>query len=177
MGHSLGALISISYAHSNSKNCMGIVALNCIYQRSCKSIKEIKLRYKKLASKKMEQEINITIDRWFGKKPSSYYSELASICRQWLHESYKKGYLQAYDVFSNQTGVSKEILKKINIPIIFITGSLDLNSTPLMSKNMANLCWKGISKEIEGAGHMAHMSHSKEVNEIINLFTSANEIV
>jgi len=177
IGHSLGALISIIYAHDYPKNCTGIVALNCIYQRSLKSINEIKLRYKKLASKKMEQEINITIDRWFGKNPNSYYLKLANICRQWLYDSNKQGYLEAYNIFANQTGVSEQILKKINIPIAFITGSFDLNSTPLMSRDMANLCNKGVSKEIIGAGHMAQMSHSKEVNETISLFVSANKLM
>ena len=174
IGHSLGALIAINYAKQRKKNCAGIIALNCIYQRSDEALKKVKLRLRELKSQNMNKEIELTIVRWFGKSPKGYLNEISNVCRQWLLESNKEGYLNAYDVFANQRGIAREVLKKIQVPITFITGSEDLNSTTLMSKNMANFCFLGAFNEIKGAGHMAMMSHSDEVNRIIELFITMN---
>ena len=174
IGHSLGALIAINYAQQYTKNCIGIIALNCIYQRSDEALKKVKLRLRELKSENMNKEIELTIVRWFGKSPKGYLNEISNVCRQWLLESNKEGYLNAYDVFANQRGIANEVLKKIQVPITFITGSEDLNSTTLMSKNMANFCFLGAFNEIKGAGHMAMMSHSDEVNRIIESFITMN---
>jgi len=174
IGHSLGALIAVNYAEQHKKNCIGIIALNCIYQRSDEALKKVRLRLKKLKSENNNKEIEVTTVRWFGKKPKGYLNEISNKCRQWLLESNKEGYLNAYKVFANERGVAKEVLKKIQVPIAFITGSADLNSTALMSKDMANLCFLGAFYEIEGAAHMAQMSHSDEVNRIIDSFIDLN---
>ena len=39
---------------------------------------------------------------------------------------------------------------------------------------MANFCFLGAFNEIKGAGHMAMMSHSDEVNRIIESFITMN---
>ena len=174
IGHSLGALIAINYAHQHKKNCTGIIALNCIYERSDEALKQVKLRLTELKSENMNKEIELTILRWFGKKPKGSLNDISNACKQWLIESNKEGYVKAYDIFANQRGVAKEILKQIQVPITFITGSADLNSTTLMSKNMSNLCFLGKYNEIEGAAHMAQMSHYKEVNKIIESFINLN---
>ena len=170
IGHSLGALIALSYADQYEQECDGIIALNCIYQRTNKAIRQVQLRSKKLATKEMNQEIEATIKRWFGTSPTGYYLELANICRQWLLESNKEGYVEAYDIFAKQRGVSKEMLATNYLPIAFITGTLDSNSTSSMSREMAKLCPLGIAREISGAGHLAQMTHAEEVNEIIQSF-------
>lgn len=174
IGHSLGALIAINYAQQYKKNCIGIIALNCIYQRSDEALKKVKLRLRELKSENMNKEIELTIVRWFGKSPKGYLNEISNVCREWLLECNKEGYLNAYDVFANQRGIANEVLKKIQVPITFITGSEDLNSTTLMSKNMANFCFLGAFNEIKGAGHMAMMSHYDEVNRVIHSFITMN---
>jgi pimeloyl-ACP methyl ester carboxylesterase len=170
IGHSLGALIALSYADQYDQECDGIIALNCIYQRTDEAMRQVRLRSKKLATKDMNQEIEVTIKRWFGESPTGYYLELANICRQWLLESNKEGYVEAYDIFAKQRGVSKSKLVTNNLPIAFITGTLDSNSTPSMTGDMAKLCPLGIAREVIGAGHMTQMTHAEEVNEIIQSF-------
>jgi len=129
IGHSLGALIALSYADQYDQECDGVIALNCIYQRTNQAIREVQLRSKNLATQDMDQEIEVTIRRWFGESPADYHLELANMCRQWLLESNKEGYVKAYDIFAKQRGPSKEILATNNLPIAFITGTLDSNST------------------------------------------------
>ena len=174
IGHSFGALIAINYAYKYKEKCKGIIALNCIYERSDEALKQVRLRLIEFKSKNVNKEIDLTILRWFGKKPKNTLNDIANICKQWLIESSKEGYVSAYEIFANQRGITKRVLKQIKVPITFITGSADLNSTPLMSKNMANLCSLGTFNEIKGAGHMAMMSHSDEVNRIIESFITMN---
>ena len=66
--------------------------------------------------------------------------------------------------------MAEKILMMNNLPIAFITGTLDSNSTPLMSRDMAKISPFGMSEIIPGAGHMAQMSHTKEVNGILRSF-------
>ena len=95
IGHSLGALIAINYAQQYKKNCIGIIALNCIYQRSDEALKKVKLRLRELKSENMNKEIELTIVRWFGKSPKGYLNEISNVCREWLLECNKEGYLNA----------------------------------------------------------------------------------
>ena len=125
IGHSFGALIAINYAYKYKEKCKGIIALNCIYERSDEALKQVKLRLIELKSENMNKVIELTILRWFGKKPKGPLKDISNTCKQWLLESNKEGYVNAYDIFANQRGIAKEVLKQIQVPITFITGSAD----------------------------------------------------
>jgi len=170
IGHSLGALIAIRFAHLYKNCCDGVVALNCIYQRTEEAMSSVKFRAKKLATEGSKNIISSTLSRWFGENPTDCNLELAGICKKWLHDTNIKGYSDAYNIFAAENGVAEKILMMNNLPIAFITGTLDSNSTPLMSRDMAKISPFGMSEIIPGAGHMAQMSHTKEVNGILRSF-------
>ncbi len=170
MGHSLGALIAIRFAHLHKKYCLGVVALNCVYQRSKKAMSFVKSRATKLALEGPKNIIPQTIDRWFGENPTGSNIEIASTCKQWLEATNIEGYSHAYNPFAHEDGVAEKLLIMNNLPIAFITGTLDSNSTPLMSQDMATTSPFGMVELIPEAGHMAQMTHSKEVGEVLRLF-------
>ena len=114
--------------------------------------------------------MDTTIKRWFGEGESTENIELAKYCKSWLLNSNKTGYRSAYKVFANYKGVPKKLLMENILPSYFITGSLDKNSTPDMSRKMNELCQNGRTLIVEGAGHMAQMSHFSEVNDAILTF-------
>ena len=70
-------------------------------------------------------------------------------------------------MFANQKGVPNELLINNTLPILFVTGRLDRNSTPGMSQQMNELSKNGIVIIVEDAGHLAQMTHSNEVNNAI----------
>jgi len=170
MGHSLGALIALDYIKKYKDDCYGLIALNCIYQRDNEAMNALKNRLTNSFSENFDKEVDTTIKRWFGEGESTENIELAKYCRSWLLNSNKTGYRSAYKVFANYKGVPKKLLMENILPSYFITGSLDKNSTPDMSRKMNELCKNGDTLIVEGAGHMAQMSHFSQVNDAILTF-------
>lgn len=170
MGHSLGALIALDYIKKYKDDCYGLIALNCIYQRDNEAMNALKNRLTNSFSENFDKEVDTTIKRWFGEGESTENIELAKYCRSWLLNSNKTGYRSAYKVFANYKGVPKKLLMENILPSYFITGSLDKNSTPDMSRKMNELCKNGNTLIVEGAGHMAQMSHFSQVNDAILTF-------
>ena len=170
MGHSLGALIALDYIKKYKDDCYGLIALNCIYQRDNEAMNALKNRLTNSFSENFDKEVDITIKRWFGEGESTVNIELAKYCKSWLLNSNKTGYRSAYKIFANYKGVPKKLLMENILPSYFITGSLDKNSTPDMSRKMNELCQNGRTLIVEGAGHMAQMSHFSEVNDVILTF-------
>ena len=166
IGHSLGALIAIDYAIKYKNDCNGIVALNCVFQRSDGAMKALKKRLNNIVSVNHDEEIDATTKRWFGDN-NSEHEELADYCHRWLSNCNLVGYRDAYEVFANQKGVPNELLINNTLPILFVTGRLDRNSTPCMSQQMNELSKNGIVILVEDAGHLAQMTHSNEVNNAI----------
>ena len=70
-------------------------------------------------------------------------------------------------MFASQKGAPNELLINNTLPILFVTGRLDRNSTPCMSQQMNELSKNGIVIIVEDAGHLAQMTHSNEVNNAI----------
>ena len=170
IGHSLGALIALDYIKKYKDDCYGLIALNCIYQRDNEAISALKNRLTNSFSENFDKEVDTTIKRWFGEGERTENIELAKYCKSWLLNSNKTGYHSAYKVFANYRGVPKKLLMENILPSYFITGSLDKNSTPDMSRKMNELCQNGRTLIVESAGHMAQMSHFSEVNDVILTF-------
>ena len=170
IGHSLGALIALDYIKKYKDDCYGLIALNCIYQRDNEAMNALKNRLTNSFSENFDKEVDTTIKRWFGEGESTENIELAKYCKSWLLNSNKTGYRSAYKIFANYKGVPKKLLMENILPSYFITGSLDKNSTPDMSRKMNELCQNGRTLIVEGAGHMAQMSHFSEVNDVILTF-------
>ena len=74
-----------------------------------------------------------------------------------------------YDIFSKFKGSSSKIIKNISVPMLYITGEKDLNSTPLMSKNLAKLT-KGEFVVVKNARHILQLTHSTKFNFYLNQF-------
>lgn len=75
------------------------------------------------------------------------------------------GYKMAYDVFAGEAGASAQALSGLACPALFMTGCDEPNSTPDMSRAMAELVPQGRAQVIEHAAHMMPMTHADAVNE------------
>jgi len=73
-------------------------------------------------------------------------------------------------VFASQDGPSVEALKNLHCPAMFLTGEDEPNSTPQMSRRMAELAPLGKAVVIEGAAHMLPMTHATQVTAILEQF-------
>ncbi|QJF50184.1 alpha/beta fold hydrolase [Roseobacter ponti] len=159
IGHSMGAMIALSLASAAPEKVCGVAALNAVFERSPAAAKAVQARAADLDGKTVPDPA-ATLQRWFGDD----LSPERSACRTWLQEVDPAGYKQAYTAFARADAPTRASLTAIKCPARFITGSLEPNSTPEMSRAMADLTPGGRAIIIKGAAHMMPLTHPEAVN-------------
>jgi len=168
-GHSLGALVAIDLAIQHPAKVSSAIALNSIFHRSSEAAKAVRARAQELAQGN-HSDPTATLERWFGAQPEEQHVEARDKCAAMLQTVDKEGYAAAYQVFANQDGPADEALSACGVPMLFITGSNEPNSTPQMSKNLAATAQNGQHRIIENARHMMPITHADKVNQHILQF-------
>ena len=158
VGHSMGAMIALALAEQKPDRVRGVVALNAIYKRDTEARKAVQTRAAALDGVSVSDPAP-TLLRWFG----AISSPAAAACHDWLTTVDPRGYRTAYKVFATEDGPSGSTLARLAVPVQFITGTDDPNSTPDMSRKMAALASNGQAQIIEGAAHMLPMTHPETV--------------
>ncbi len=166
VGHSMGALLSLSLAKEYPELCRAIVPLNAIYKRSDEAKTAVRERASQL-NKLSHADACAPISRWFGDSPSEQDMLHAQLCRDWLLTANLDGYAAAYRVFAEEDGPSTTTLSNLTMPVLYITGELDLNSNVAMTQEMAKFSPKAEAVIIKGSRHMTPLTHAKEVNEAL----------
>ncbi|CAM3535253.1 3-oxoadipate enol-lactonase 2 [Vibrio aerogenes CECT 7868] len=167
MGHSMGSMIALNFASRYQEWCLGTVAFNSVFRRSEEAKAAVQERVKQIKSSLTHLHTTAPVKRWFDFPLSKLDEENAQLCTEWLSTVSLPGYSQAYEVFCHNDGPEDDELRNLSMPALFITGSDDPNSTPAMSAAMGALCPVGESRIISHAKHMAPMTHSGEINEIV----------
>ncbi|MBO6893817.1 MAG: alpha/beta hydrolase [Roseibium sp.] len=164
-GHSMGAMVALELAARHPKHVRGVVALNAIYRRSEAAGLAVKSRADSLDGV-TNPDPGPTLRRWFKEVASPE----RQACETWLRTVDPAGYRSAYRVFSREDGPSDQTLQALNCPALFLTGGLEPNSTPEMSKAMAELVPKGRAGVLDTAAHMMPMTHADGVSEHLDRF-------
>ena len=122
-----------------------------------------------------QTQIEKTVARWFqGKKtvvePKQANQQKIAKVRTWLEQNSTRGYAMAYRIFATSDKIFLNKLAKLAMPVLYLTGDNDKNSTPAMSFQMAQLTPHGSSFSIIGEAHiMAYIAPDK-VNPILEKF-------
>ncbi|MEL6959884.1 MAG: alpha/beta hydrolase [Pseudomonadota bacterium] len=159
IGHSMGAVIALDLALRYPKVIAGIVALNAIFERSSEASVAVQARANALDGV-TPADPTVTLTRWFGDAPSPE----REACARWLTDVDPAAYKSAYTAFAHHDGPDRAALSSLDIPTLFITGEDEPNSTPAMSRTMADLARQGTARIVAGAAHMMPMTHPGEVN-------------
>lgn len=159
IGHSMGAMIALSLASVVPEKVCAVAALNAVFERSAGAAQAVQARAAGLDGKTVPDPA-ATLQRWFGDDPSPE----RSACRRWLQEVDPAGYKKAYTAFALADAPTRASLAAIKSPARFITGALEPNSTPDMSRAMAGLTPCGQAIIVEGAAHMLPLTHPEVVN-------------
>ena len=172
IGHSMGGLITLSLAKEYPELCLAIVPMNTIYKRSEVAKQAVHLRAEKLNNTTNISNENLCapIPRWFNDVPSADEEYYAELCRQWLMSANVEGYAAAYKIFAFEDGPSTFSLSKLDMPALFITGELDLNSSISMTNAMAMIAPEAEAFIVNGARHMAPLTHADEINTVLLSF-------
>ena len=167
IGHSLGALITIEIAGNNPNILKSGIAISSVYERSRDALRKVQKRAKEIKEHPNEETlVNKLIERWFGKSKSIKMNNHAKFIIKLLllNKKYNfEGYASAYDLFSKLDGNSTKTIKNIKVPMLYITGEKDLNSTPSMSKKLAKINGQNYTV-IKGARHVVPLTHAKQCN-------------
>ena len=164
VGHSLGALIALDLATKHAEQVSAVVPLNTIYRRTQAVAEAVEAQAAELAQASLPDP-SPTVERWFGEEPCGDKAEMVAQCYHWLKTVNPIGYHNVYRVFAREDGPTNSDLSDLACPALFITGSEEPNSTPAMSKAMAELTPKGRALVINNARHMMPMTHADVVNQ------------
>jgi len=170
IGHSMGALIAVAFALRYPKKVATLIPINMVFKRTKKAQDNVIMRAKDVFNSQQIPNISQTLERWFKNKTSSYDLLKIDNVRSWLQNTSPKAYAEAYYLFATSDRVFVNNLSNLQLPVLYLTGSEDPNSTSLMSEQMAQETPNSSSKSIEGEAHMMAYISAKTVNPIIEHF-------
>ena len=170
VGHSMGAIISVAFARKFPLKVNALVPLNIVFNRSKKAQKDVLMRANQILESNKILNIEKTLERWFKNNVSP--SELKKIdkVRSWLKNTSPKGYGEAYRLFALSDKVFINNLYQLKLPVLYLTGSEDPNSTTLMSEQISQETPNSSSKSVNGEAHMMSYIAANKVNPIIEQF-------
>jgi pimeloyl-ACP methyl ester carboxylesterase len=178
VGHSMGALIGINYSLEYPNCVESLIALNTVYQRTEQQSDDVLNRAMQVQSNAInadnesadDSDLELVLQRWFSKNTDPDSIKKIEKIRHWMTEVSSLGYARTYQLFATADKVFSGKLARLSIPVLYMTGSFDRNSTPLMSKQMAAETPKGKAWIVEEEAHMMTYISPEKINPIINSF-------
>lgn len=168
VGHSMGALIAIDYALS--QKCQSVSALNAVFMRTPEQSDAVRSRSTQLSAGGVGVNLEETLQRWFGAPSELEHVDAANLARELLLAVNPQGYAMAYEVFASSDSIHASRLAELKVPSLFFTADGDPNSTPAMSKAMADLAPNGTAKVLAGHRHMMTLTAPELVSESLRTF-------
>ncbi len=159
-GHSMGALIAGGYAAAYPEMVDRVALLNGVFRRPPEARAAVEARAAEIRAGKFDPQT--PLDRWFGDT----IIERATRARvaEWLSAVDPRGYATAYAAFAGGDATYADSYSGITCPLLALTGDGDPNSTPAMSRAMADAAPNGRAIILEGHRHMVNLTHPEAVN-------------
>ncbi|MBY4610614.1 alpha/beta fold hydrolase [Rhizobium sp. 9T] len=170
-GHSMGALVSGGAAATFDRRISRVAYLNGVYRRDRQAKAAVLARAAAIPVTGVDKEGPLA--RWFGDDPDSVVAR--ELTRKWLNLVDPEGYAVAYAAFAGGDETYADRWKDVAGPALFLTGSDDPNSTPLMAEQMAALAPKGWVRIVEGHRHMVNLTAPDIVNSLLAEWLSFGE--
>jgi len=171
-GHSMGALITLGFSLKYPGRVRRIISMMAAYGRS----PEHRHRSRKVADILADSGAGVLLDstlkRWFTEQDYSdpARAELIRRVANWLKAADKDGYSRAYRVLAENGETHVGLLADITAPALFITAQNDPNSTPEMSRRMAEEVQRGKVHIMPGERHMGQYLAAQGIEPLIRRF-------
>lgn len=176
VGHSMGALVSLSFALAYPQRCLSVSALNAVFCRTPAQREAVEARASTLADIGSQATIEATLTRWFGAPVPAPFEAAAQLSRQLLADVRPDGYARTYHLFATSDAVHAAQLPSLQVPALFMTGELDPNSTPEMSAAMAALVPGSRLSVLAGERHMMCLTAPAQVHAELHPFLLAHSL-
>jgi len=159
-GHSMGALIAGGYAVEHPARVARVALLNGVFRRSDTARAAVVARAAEIRAGSFD--LTTPLDRWFGDSPAEQAAR--ERVAGWLSAVHTKGYADAYTAFAGGDATYADRFSCMACPVLALTGADDPNSTPAMSRAMAEAAPYGHAVVIEGERHMVNLTAPEPVN-------------
>ncbi|MGB6104987.1 MAG: alpha/beta fold hydrolase [Pusillimonas sp.] len=175
-GHSMGALVALEFAIRFPARVRRVAALNAVFMRSAAQQEAVRQRALLLKTAGVASTLDATIARWFGQPIPPEHVLAANDIIGIMRRVDPTGYQRSYQLFAESDAVHAEALKTLAMPALFMTGELDPNSTPSMSKAMADRTPNSTFDVLKNARHMMTVTSASEVNQRLSLFLEGKPV-
>jgi len=171
-GHSMGALITLGFSLKYPGRVRRIISMMAAYDRN----PEHRHRSRKIADILADSGAGVLLDstlkRWFTEQDYNdpARAELIHRVANWLKAADKDGYSRAYRVLAENGETHVGLLADITAPALFITAQNDPNSTPEMSRRMAEEVQRGQVHIMPGERHMGQYLAAQGIEPLIRRF-------
>jgi pimeloyl-ACP methyl ester carboxylesterase len=169
----MGALVALEFALRRPERVRGVAALNGVYCRTPEQRAAVERRAHALEGGSGSPEE--TIARWFGDPVPPALIHQAESARKHLRSADPVGYARAYRLFAVSDEAHRGRLEGLAVPALFMTGELDPNSTPAMSRAMAAAAPNGRCEVLPGERHMMPMTAPEAVNARLRAFFDSTQ--
>jgi (E)-2-((N-methylformamido)methylene)succinate hydrolase len=158
-GHSMGALIAGGCAVTSSARVRRVALLSAVHRRHRTAASAVRARAAEIASGKVDPIAPLS--RWFADDCAT--SEPYLLVKEWLTTVDVGAYATAYGAFAEGDDLYADRWPDVTCPALLLTGELDPNSTPQMSRDLAAAVPHGKACIIVGHRHMVNMTAPDEV--------------
>lgn len=170
VGHSMGALIGLDFALTYPKNVHSLVVMNSVFERSQKQREAVIHRANQVLKTRKMTGIDDTLGRWFENKNNKKQIDKIVQIKQWMSQTNPVGYGRTYQLFACSDQAFSGKLDQLDMPVLYLTGEKDLNSSPEMSLKMAQQTPQGKCIIIEQEAHMMAYISPEKVNPVMLKF-------
>ncbi len=170
IGHSMGAIISVAFALEYASATYSVIAMNIVYERDAAQSRAVQDRASAVLQSGQIYGIELALQRWFENETGVESRQKIIQIRQWMEQVDPVGYGRSYQLFAMSDRALTGKLNKLSRPVLYLTGSLDANSTSEMSQKMAAETPHGQALVIENEAHMMAYIHPDKVNRFIGQF-------
>ena len=174
VGHSMGALVALEFALTHPQRTRSVAALNAVYDRTPAQREAVMSRAATLgepaAGQPAEAGVDATLSRWFGDPIPVHLTQAAQAVRDLLLSVDPVGYARTYRLFASSDDAHVGRLAGLTVPALFLTGECDPNSSPSMSRAMAQAAPFGRAEIIANERHMMNVTDPARVNERLLAF-------
>ena len=158
-GHSMGALIAGGCSVTAPQRVRRVALVCGVHRRDRTAASAVSARAAEIAAGMIDP--TAPLERWFGE--GSEATEPYLLTKSWLGSVDIEAYATAYGAFAEGDDLYADRWPQVRCPALFLTGELDPNSTPQMSREMAAAAPHGEACVIAGHRHMVNMTAPDEV--------------
>ena len=166
-GHSMGALIAGGFACTHPDMLRRVALINGVFKRSDPARAAVLARAAQIQTGQIDLETPLS--RWFGDSPVD--SQARDQVAGWLAAINLSGYATAYGAFARGDASYAPLWSQISCPLLALTGEDDPNSTPAMSRAMADQAQNGTVEILPGR-HMINLTAADAVTDSLSRWLS-----